>query len=263
MHDMLEEKVLPVFTRLAAEASEVILSVYETEFDVEEKEDRSPLTLADKLANDLIVEGLKSAFPGIPILAEESADDLIRLNAAHVFLVDPLDGTKEFVRRSGEFTVNIALVAHGKPIAGIIHCPVGGDAYVAGKGLGAWVIRDGAHQRIKVSDRRGDIRLMASRSHGMGPVEALIHENGIRHVMHAGSALKGCRIAEGLAEAYYRFGRTMEWDTAAMQILIEEAGGVMRRLDGGELMCNKVVPDNPEGFYVLNAVENRLILPAL
>lgn len=263
MHDQLEKKVLPVFTLLADEASDVILSVYETEFDVELKDDRSPVTMADRLANDLIVAGLRRAFPGVPILAEESVDDLSRLDAEFLFLVDPLDGTKEFIRRSGEFTVNIALVANGRPIAGVIRCPVSGDCYVAGEGLGAWVIRNGTHQRIRVSERTADIRLMASRLHGTGPVEALIAENGIRHVLRAGSALKGCMIAEGLAEAYYRFGRTMEWDTAAMQILIEEAGGVMRCLDGRPLVCNKAVPDNSEGFFVLNAEANRLRLPAL
>lgn len=253
--------LLPLFHKLADEASERIMMVYGTAFSAQMKDDGSPVTQADRLANDHIVQGLQQAFPDIPVLAEESEDSLSRLGARHLFLVDPLDGTKEFVKKNDEFTVNIALLEDGQPVVGLVRSPVTGEVWYASKGNGTWHELMGVRERITVSNRTSDIRLMASRSHGTGQVEALIRENHIQNVLVAGSSLKGCRIAEGKAEAYYRFGRTMEWDTAAMQIVLEEAGGIMCMLDGSPMVYNKQTPEHTGGFFMLNHWNSRLKLP--
>lgn len=249
--------VSSVFRALASEAADVILRHYRQPGEVRMKADASPVTDADEEANLLIVSGLKHAFPGIPILAEESADDPARFGSKWLFVVDPLDGTKEYVKRNGEFSVNIALLENGVPVVGHIHMPVTGHFYSAVKGEGAWFC-DGELQRIHVSDRTSGLCAAVSRSHQSGELERLMKHGRIARTIVSGSSLKGCLIAHGMADVYYRFGRTMEWDTAAMQCIVEEAGGVMRQMDDSPMTYNKEVPENPIGFYVLNRLENRL-----
>lgn len=245
---------------LAVQAGEEILKFYGQDIDVSYKEDLSPVTEADKAANDIIVKGLREAYPEIAVMAEESADDPSRLGQSYCFIVDPLDGTKEFIKKNGEFTVNIALAEDGRPIAGVIYVPVLRELYFAAQGMGAWSIVKGEEKRLEVSQRVGDIRLAKSRSHHAPELDKLIAENHITRVVIAGSAYKGCLLARGDVEVYYRFGRTMEWDTAAMEILVTEAGGCFSGLDGQPFAYNKRNPENPPGFFALNRKENALVM---
>lgn len=250
-------RIIDLFKRLAGAAGKEILEVYGEDFDVEYKEDDSPVTMADKKANDLIVQGLKDEYPQIPVLAEESSDDLSRLSSEYCFIVDPLDGTREFVKRNGEFTVNIALARCGAPIAGLIYVPVLGEYYYAFENHGAYWYKD-TEKPLKVSSRIGDVRLAVSRTHRSDELDRLIERNHIRNIVIAGSAYKGCLFARGDVEAYYRFGRTMEWDTAAMQIIATEAGGIFLGMDERPLIYNKANAENPTGFFMVNRTENRL-----
>lgn len=252
-------ETLGLFRELARKAGERILEIYGGDFAVEYKEDSSPVTLADREANELIVQGLKAEYPGIPVLAEESADDPSRLSKEYCFIVDPLDGTKEFVKRNGEFTVNIALAKNGVPVAGLIYVPVLGEYYYASENYGAYWRREGeAEKPLRVSDRVGDIRLAVSRTHRSPELDKLIEKNKIKHIVVAGSSYKGCLFARGDVEAYYRFGRTMEWDTAAMQVIAVEAGGIFMGMNGQPFLYNKPNPENPSGFFLVNRPENML-----
>ena len=251
-------EVLETVKQLTKEAGDVILDIYAKDFSVDYKEDKSPITLADQKSNDLIVHTLKSRYPECAILAEESRDNLDRLKNDWCFIVDPLDGTKEFVKRNGEFTVNVALAHRGKPVLGVIGIPVSGELYYAVKGEGAFYEKDGHTQKINVSSRVEDIRMVVSRSHKSDKLASLIERNGIRNVLTVGSAIKGFMIAKGEAEVYYRFGYTMEWDTAAMQCIVEQAGGIFRQMDGSEMTYNRVNSLNEKGFYVINNLQNQL-----
>lgn len=252
-----------VLSEAAMEAGRLIMRIYESGFRVDIKADRSPLTDADRESNNSIVSVLSGKYPHISILTEESADDRSRLRNRLCFIVDPLDGTKEFVSRNGEFTVNIALSFDHSPVIGVIYVPVTGELYTAAKGRGAFLTKHGVTERIHVSDRRAKLVLMASRSHGDSRLEALIKANGdrIASVINAGSSLKGCMIACGIADIYYRYGPTMEWDTAAMQCICEEAGATVRQLDGYDspLYYNRTHTRNDMGFYIINKPENKLL----
>ncbi len=253
--------VLDTIKELSIIAGEEILKLYMKEIRIEYKEDNSPVTEADKNANDIIVSGIKKEFPDMGILAEESFDDLSRIEKRYCFLVDPLDGTKEFIKGNDEFTVNIALTEWGKPIGGVIYVPVYKELYYGWKGEGAFSLINGEKKHLHVSKRIGNIRLAKSRTHHSPMLDELISKNNINHVIVAGSAYKGCLLARGDVEAYYRFGRTMEWDTAAMEIIVTEAGGIFSGMDGKPLAYNKKNPENPQGFYLLNNKENKLSIP--
>ncbi len=245
------------------------MSVYETDFHVSYKEDHSPVTQADHLANDHIVTYLKHHYPQVAILSEESKDDLSRLSADWCWLVDPLDGTKEFIKKNGEFTVNLALVHKGEPVMGIIYVPALDDMYHAQKGEGAYWIPDFScnpdherGQRIHVTQKTKDLTLLHSRSHVYPRIKELVamNQDKIKGILYAGSSLKGCLIARGEGDLYYRFGPTMEWDTAAMHCIIEEAGGIFRMMDDTPMIYNKPNVLNTKGFYLLNREENKLRL---
>jgi 3'(2'), 5'-bisphosphate nucleotidase len=252
------KEVLAVMKKLSVLAGEGILKQYGKDIEVNLKADLSPVTSADKEANEIITGCLKNAFPQIPVLAEESSDDLSRLEQRYCFVVDPLDGTKEFIKKNGEFTVNIALVEKGRPVAGVIYVPVLDEMYFAAQGTGAYSLIKGQENRISVSERVGDIRLAKSRSYVSPELDKLIENNNIKNVIIAGSAYKGCLLARGDVEAYYRFGRTMEWDTAAMEIIVTEAGGLFSGMDGKPFAYNKQNSENPQGFFALNKIENAL-----
>jgi len=245
---------------LAVEAGKAIMEVYEREFDVEIKEDNSPLTEADKKSNSIIVNGLREAFPNYAILSEESKDDKSRLNNDLCFIVDPLDGTKEFIKQNGQFTVNIALCYKKRSILGVIYAPAIKKLYYAFKGEGAYLedVESGEVKRLKVTDKTNNLIIVASKSHSSQKEKELIeeHKELISDVIYAGSSLKGCMVAEGKADVYYRFGFTSEWDTAAMHCIIEESGGIFRQLDGSEMLYNRESVLNEKGFYVVNRVEN-------
>lgn len=247
---------------LARRAGKAIMEIYNAPtLSAEQKADGSPLTEADRRADELITAGLLAATPGWALLSEERADDAARLDNPWCWIVDPLDGTKEFLKRNGEFTVNIALAHEHRVVLGVVFAPALGDLYGAAKGRGSFLERDGARKPIRVSDRTGDLRLVISRSHASPGEELLIARHNFAEIKRSGSSLKGCLVAAGEAELYYRFNPTMEWDTAAMQCLVEEAGGIMRQMDGTELLYNRADSLNAKGFYVLNREENRILLP--
>ncbi|MDD4772818.1 MAG: 3'(2'),5'-bisphosphate nucleotidase CysQ [Eubacteriales bacterium] len=254
--------MLGVMSDTATEAGRLIMNIYSDRFDVDIKADNSPLTDADRASNAYICSILAERYPYVSLLAEESADDRRRLQNRMCFIIDPLDGTKEFISRNGEFTVNIALVRDHIAIIGVIYVPVTGELYTAVRGGGAFRTKDGVRESIRVSDRTENLILMASRSHGDSRLDRIIEANRSRvaSVVNAGSSLKGCRVAEGRADVYYRYGPTMEWDTAAMQCICEEAGAVVRQLDGYDspLYYNRTHTRNDMGFYILNKPENKL-----
>lgn len=217
---------------LAREAGEKILEIYETDFSVEHKDDESPLTAADLASHHTIVEGLEKLTPEIPVLSEESASIPYseRSSWEQYWLIDPLDGTREFVKRNGEFTVNIAFIDNGEPVAGVIYVPVTGLTYYACRGGGAWKLAPGEEQaeRIHVSELgERPINVAGSRSHRGDTLNGFLSRIGEYDIISMGSSLKSCLVAEGKADLYPRLGPTSEWDTAAAQAIVEEAGGRM------------------------------------
>lgn len=253
-----------IIKKLAITVGQKIMEIYENEslfLSVEYKTDHSPLTLADKASNKLIVEGLKKAFPDYAILSEEEKDDKKRLENDYCFIVDPLDGTKEFLKRNGQFTVNIALSYQHRVVMGVIYVPVTQELYYAEKGKGSFLqTAEGKIKKLYVSNIKDleKVRLVMSSSHGCKEMDELIKKYKFQQFVKMGSSIKGCLIARGEAEIYYRYNPTMEWDTAAMQCIAEEAGAIFRQMDDSELLYNRTNPLNAKGFYVINSEENRV-----
>ena len=244
--------LLAVAIDAAIEAGRDILEVYAGEITVDQKRDLSPVTLADGRAEKIILRHLIAATPEIPIISEEQAEaqGLPAAAAERFWLVDPLDGTKEFIKRNGEFTVNIALVERGRPILGVVGIPVQGLIYAAA-GPGTAQRQDATGTVTSIGTRLcpddGAI-VTASRSHSTcGELDELLANRKVAGRKTAGSALKFCLVAEGAADLYPRIGPTMEWDTAAGQAVLEAAGGRMTRLDGTPFLYGKPGFRNP-GF---------------
>jgi len=213
---------------IARAASEKIVAVYDRDFIVEEKADHSPLTEADMAAHEVIERALLAHYPDIPVLSEESATIPFaqRQEWDRYWLVDPLDGTREFVKRNGEFTVNIALIEAHEPVVGVIVVPVTGVCYYAARGNGAWKVADGKVSAIGVRQRDPAFTIVAgSRSHASDSLVAFIERIGDHELVSMGSSLKICLVAEGKADVYPRLGPTSEWDTAAAHCIVDEAGG--------------------------------------
>ena len=226
---------------IAQRAAAVILDVYQSDFAVERKDDASPLTAADLAAHRVIVEGLGALTPQWPVLSEESAaiDWSERSRWARYWLVDPLDGTREFVKRNGEFTVNIALIDGHRPMLGIVQTPVTGELACAWEGGGAWLARAGEKsRRIGTRQRGSPLMVAGSRSHASDHEANLLGRLGPCAKMALGSSLKFVRIAAAEADLYLRLGPTGEWDTAAGQCVLEQAGGAVLDFDGRPLTYN-------------------------
>jgi len=231
----------PKIAHLAERAAAAILDVYDSDFAVEHKDDRSPLTAADLASHRIIVEGLGALTPDIPVLSEESAQIpwATRARWSRYWLVDPLDGTREFVKRNGEFTVNVALIEQHEPVLGVVQTPVGGELACAWRGGGAWIGRPGEKARRVTTRRRASPLIVAgSRSHGSEREAEMLARLGHSAKMPLGSSLKFLRIAAAEADLYLRLGPTSEWDTAAGQCVLEEAGGVVLDLRGEPLAYN-------------------------
>ncbi len=228
---------LDALCRIAEAAGREIMAVYENGGETWQKDDASPLTEADLRADRTIREGLEAHFPGVFILSEESRS-AGEAAGERFFLVDPLDGTKEFIKRNGEFTVNIALVERGTPVASVVLAPALDELYFGARGLGVWK-RDASGLRpIKTAQRDASqpLRVIGSRSHGGEQLAAWLAGLEQEHsFVAAGSSLKFCRIAEGSADVYPRFGPTSQWDTAAAQCVLEVAGGSVTDLAGQPL----------------------------
>ena len=256
------EKELQVAIEAGLAAQKEILVIYNQNFDVEIKEDNSPVTLADKNADKIIREILGKAFPNYAFLTEESEDDISRLNNDYVWIVDPVDGTKDFVARDGGFTTNIALSYKHKIVVGIVVVPLTGEIYYASENHGAFYHNNGHDQKIHVNDKIDDLTVLCSVFHSNDIERALIekHSDKIKHIQKYGSSLKPCRIAHGLAEITYRMSSgTKEWDTAASQIIVIEAGGLFIEPDGKEITYNRKDVYNRKGYIVANRKENILL----
>jgi len=236
-HDL----IMPV-REIAEQASRAIMQVYSEPFEVVRKPDYSPVTAADVAAHDIIVEALERLTPGVPILSEE-ADVLPfaqRRTWDRYWLVDPLDGTREFIKRNGEFTVNIALIVGHEAVLGVIAVPATSTCYYATQTRGAFKQLHGAEsQPIRVRRWDGNrIVVAGSRSHGSERFEAFLRRFSSSEVLRVGSSLKSCLVAEGNADIYVRFGPTSEWDTAAAQVIVEQAGGAVFDLQMQPLRYN-------------------------
>ena len=244
---------------IAQRAAAAILAVYHGDFAVELKADRSPLTAADLAAQQVIAAGLAALTPAWPIVSEEAgtAAWAERRTWARHWLVDPLDGTREFVKRNGEFTVNIALIEGHEPVLGVVQVPVSGELYVAARGVGAWRQHaPGADwQRIRARPLARPAVAAGSRSHGGGDRAALASLLGPDYTeWPLGSSLKFCLLAHGGADAYLRRGPTSEWDTGAAQCVLEEAGGAVLDLHGAPLRYDRGESLlNPEFIAVADA----------
>ncbi len=222
-------RFLNTVIEIAAEAGRKIMQVYSTDFAVTRKDDLSPLTHADLAAHRTICEGLRRLTPDLPMLSEESAHIPFGERAAwrQYWLIDPLDGTREFVKRNGEFTVNIALIDKQQPVLGVVYAPASGLCYFAGRGHGAYKQAPGtAPQAIQARRYAGGrCTVAASRSHSGDSLRGFLARLGEHEILNLGSSLKSCLVAEGRADVYPRLGPTCEWDTAAAQCIVEEAGG--------------------------------------
>ena len=222
--------LLEPVAELALKAGNEILAVYNSEeFSIQEKDDKSPLTAADLASHHAIVNGLAALTADIPVLSEESASLPFteRSSWQRYWLVDPLDGTREFIKRNGEFTVNIALIDAGVPVLSVVHVPVSGVTYLACQGLGAFKQEPGGPRKAIRVRKLGDgpVMVVGSRSHRGESLNNFLDKLGKHDMVGMGSSLKLCLVAEGSADVYPRLGPTSEWDTAAAQCVVEQAGG--------------------------------------
>lgn len=241
-----DEALLSLFERLALAAGKAIMPIYRGECIAEFKADASPVTVADRQAEAIILTGLRQTYPDIPCVAEEEVAEghLPPDLGNRFFLVDPLDGTKEFVNKRPDFTVNIALVRDGVPAVGVVYAPASGKLYVGRPGKSEFVLVDDDHQAVErhtitmraCSDRP---TIVASKSHRTAETDAYIARLGPTDVVSIGSSLKFCLLACGDADLYPRFGRTMEWDTAAGDAVLRAAGGLTRTVRGEALSYGK------------------------
>jgi 3'(2'), 5'-bisphosphate nucleotidase len=250
---------------LAREAAAEILAVYQGDFAIAHKDDRSPVTAADLAAHRRIVAGLSALTPDIPVLSEESPPAAIaaRREWATLWLVDPLDGTREFIKRNGEFTVNIALVEAGVATFGVIQQPVGGGLWHGAPGHGAFRREQGGDVAIRARvPAASPLRIAASRSHRDARTQALLDALPGSEVLGCGSSLKFCRLAQGDIDLYPRFGPTSEWDTAAGQAILEAAGGAVLDPRGRPLRYNQRATLLNGDFVALGDPGVRARLPA-
>jgi 3'(2'), 5'-bisphosphate nucleotidase len=246
---MLSQINIQDIVTIAKEAGDAIMQVYKQDFEVEYKQDNSPLTLADKKANDIIETGLNQLSVNFPILSEEgkSIPYEDRKHWEYFWLVDPLDGTKEFVKKNDEFTVNIALIYKDTPVLGVVYAPALDICYWAKQGEGAF--KDGQRLPIKTENQRDTYRVVVSRSHMSDETQVFIDaidtdKEKEKELISIGSSLKICLVAEGEADIYPRLGPTMEWDTGAAHAIVNETGKSLEKYKEGRLMGHKYNKEN-------------------
>ena len=267
MTELNTRDVLEQLVDISRRAGLKILDWYDGDMGITVKSDDSPLTRADLASHELINSELSRRWPEIPVLSEESADIPweTRQSWQQYWLVDPLDGTKEFINRNGEFTVNIALIRHHQPVMGVVHVPVTDSSYFGARELAAWRQRGNAVAE-PIAVRRPAAQtavIVGSRSHANPELASQLEQLGPHELTSMGSSLKFCRIAEGLADFYPRLGPTCEWDTAAAQAVVEAAGGQVVKIDGKALdYNNKEVYLNPY-FFVFGDPKKAWLEPFL
>jgi len=250
-----QRDLVPELLRLAGRAGGVVLEHYEGHSEVRAKADDSPVTAADEAAEAVILDGLAALTPDIPVVAEErvAAGKVPELAGGRFWLVDPLDGTKEFLGKNGEFTVNIALIEDRRPVLGVVLAPARGLMWWGVVGEGAWVRANGDEHPVAARPRpKSGLVAVASRSHRDAETDAFLAKEGAVELISAGSSLKFCLVAEGKADVYPRFGPTMEWDTAAGHAVLLAAGGRMITADGEPFLYRKPGFRNP-GFIARGA----------
>jgi 3'(2'), 5'-bisphosphate nucleotidase len=254
---------IKIVCEIARQAGSAIMDIYDGDHAVEYKADKSPLTAADKASHEVIVAGLEAHFPDVPILSEEGAAIPYeeRKNWQRFWLVDPLDGTKEFIKRNGEFTVNIALIEGQRPVLGVVYVPAQDKLYYGVVGQGAWTLTgccelttDSYSQareiRVREADSDKGLTVVMSRSHPSPELEEYLKNIKVAEALPIGSSLKLCVVAEGKADLYPRLGPTMEWDTAAAHAVAESAGAKVVNYPSGEsLQYNKENLLNP--FFIV------------
>ena len=259
------QKLLSDMCAISIEAGERIMEIYKKDFNIEYKADKSPVTDADKAADTYINLALAEKYPDVARLSEETADDISRRKNDLCFIVDPIDGTREFVKRNGEFTVNIGLSYKERSVAGVVYVPVTGALYYAFNGIGSFrSTKDtlskifAESDKIHVSSTTGKLTVMQSRSYPDKETLTLfeVYKDQISEIKISGSSIKGCMIASGEGDVYYRFGPTYEWDTCAMQAVVENAGGIFLQGDLSEMTYNRENTLNAKGFIIANKKEN-------
>ncbi len=259
------EKELEISLIAIKEAMKVVLDIYHSNnLEVEIKEDNSPVTKADKEADKLITSLLKKYFPDDGYLTEESVDDKSRLSKSRVWIIDPIDGTKEYVAHTGDFTINIGLAIDHQVYLGVIAIPVTGEIYYAVKGDGSYYLKNelAIPERIHCSGKLDDLTTLVSRFHSNEMEQMAIkkHSDKIKHQRVVGATIKGCLIAHGKAEMSYRFSsNTKEWDTCAMQAIVEGAGGFILKFDKTPIKYNRENVYNKDGYLIINRIENFLL----
>jgi 3'(2'),5'-bisphosphate nucleotidase len=257
---------LDVALRLAHQAGEAIMEHYQMGLDVDRKAHDEPVTLADRVADDLITAGLRAAFPEDGLLSEESDDDLSRLGKERVWIVDPLDGTTEFIAETGEFAVQIALTVDAQPALGVVYRPATGQTFYAVKGEGAYQVHDGRKVRLRVSTASDPAQmcLVASRSHYSAFIEAARQTLDISMVKRVGSVgLKVALVAQGACDLYLATTVAKEWDLCAPHALLLEAGGVLTNLCGELPVYNKAEPVGCAGLVASNGLAHGQIVETL
>lgn len=257
------EKELSVALEAVQAVRDPILEIYNSgNLGVEIKDDNSPVTKADKKADEIIRKILHDNFPSYGLLTEESVDDKSRLEKDFVWIVDPIDGTKDFVAHNDEFTVNIGLSYKHEAVLGVVLIPVTGEIYYGVKGLGSFLLIGKKSVKLHVNDKLEDLTTLVSRFHTNEQEQAMIkkHSDKIKHQVTKGATIKGCVIAKGDAEMSYRFSsNTKEWDTCAMQVVVEQAGGFLLKFDGTPIMYNREDVYNHDGYVICNRKENFLL----
>jgi len=255
----IKSELIEQLIEISKDAGKAILEVYNSNFGHQIKEDLSPLTKADTLSNNIICERLKVITPDIPILSEENSDIPFNIRSSweQYWLVDPLDGTKEFIKKNGEFTVNIALIENNTPIFGIIHLPVTNETYWGSSTKGSFYIK-GNNQKTKLcveNKIRSQVRIVASRSHPSKMLDTLLEEIGEYKIITKGSSLKFCLIAKGQADIYPRLGPTSEWDIAAGHAIVKFAGGSLVTIDREPMQYN-LTENNLNPYFVVASRED-------
>jgi len=266
-HIQIKSELIEQLIEISKEAGKAILEVYNTDFDYEIKKDLSPLTTADTLSNNIICKRLKALTPEIPILSEENSDIpfSVRSQWSQYWLVDPLDGTKEFINRNGEFTTNIALIYENRPIFGMVHVPASNEIFWGSNEIGAYHLSgDSLSNKKKISvsqDIKDNLRIAASRSHPSDELNNLLDRIENYKLLNVGSSLKLCLIASGTVDIYPRLGPTSEWDIAAGHAIVIYAGGYIVGIDGMPITYNSREDlINPEFIVSNNKVNADALL---
>lgn len=244
---MADASLLKALQQLVYHAGDAIMEVYQTaDFGVATKKDDSPVTKADLAAHYILAHGLEKLTPHIAIVSEEDPGSLnIPKEHSFYWLIDPLDGTKEFINRNGQFTVNLALIENNRPSFGLVSTPVDQTLYWGGEGLGCWRLKDSVFAQLQVQPNHQPVKVVASKSHLNDATRDFIANLGDTELVQAGSSLKLLRIAEGKADIYPRMAPTCEWDTAAAQAVLEGAGGSVKQANGDPMRYGKEDILNP------------------